>query len=149
MAAELRRNAGSNVVFTGRVTREELRRLYARARALIFPGIEDFGIVPLEAQAAGTPVIALGAGGALETIVPGKTGVFFPEATVKSLAEAVEELESMDLSPAELRRQAEKFTSAEFRKRFTAALRNYGVVLTGATSAGITSDTRPSATIRP
>lgn len=149
MAAELRRISPGNVVFTGRVVREELRRLYVRARALIFPGIEDFGIVPLEAQSAGTPVIALGAGGALETVLPGKTGVFFPDATVESLAEAVEEFEQLKFAPDELRRQAEKFTPKAFRKRFIAALRNYGVTLPGADSAGITSDTLPSATTRP
>ena len=129
MSAELRRAAGPNVVFTGRVSGEELRRLYARARALIFPGIEDFGIVPVEAQAAGTPVIALDAGGVLETVIPGKTGVFFGEATPDSLIEAVERFESMDFSVETLRRQAARFNPAEFRKNFTAALRNHGVSL--------------------
>jgi glycosyltransferase involved in cell wall biosynthesis len=127
MSAELRRAAGPGVVFTGRVSRETLRRLYARARALIFPGIEDFGIVPVEAQAAGTPVIALGAGGALETVVDGKTGVFFGEATPESLIGAVEEFERMDFSPEVMRQQAQRFSAGEFRKNFAAALRDHGV----------------------
>jgi len=129
MSAALRRSAGDGVIFTGRVSREELRRLYVRARALIFPGIEDFGIVPLEAQAAGTPVIALGAGGALETVVAGKTGVFFGEATPEALIGAVEEFERMEFSPEALREQARRFSAGEFRKNFAAALRPYGVTI--------------------
>jgi len=130
MSAELRHTAaGADVVFTGRISRETLRRLYARARALIFPGIEDFGIVPVEAQAAGTPVIALGAGGALETVTAGKTGVFFGEATPKSLIGAVEEFESMDFSPETLRQQARRFSAEMFRGNFLAALRSHGVAV--------------------
>ena len=136
MSAELRRSAGPGVVFTGRVSREMLRRLYARARALIFPGIEDFGIVPLEAQAAGTPVIALGAGGALETVIDGKTGVFFPEATPGSLIEAVGKFESMVFSPEALRQQAQRFSVGEFRKNFAAALLTRGVTVPGLEDAG-------------
>lgn len=127
--AALRRAAGSRVRFTGRVTREELRRLYSRARALIFPGVEDFGIVPLEAQAAGTPVVALGAGGALETVVPGKTGVFFPEPTAEALINAVEELESRDFAPEELRRHAGEFSPEKFRARFISALRSRDIAV--------------------
>jgi glycosyltransferase involved in cell wall biosynthesis len=129
MAAELRRSAGPGVEFTGRVSRETLRRLYARARALIFPGVEDFGIVPVEAQAAGTPVIALGAGGALETVVDGETGVFFGEAKPGSLIEAVERFESMEFSPEALQRQARKFATEEFHRSFAAALRERGVTV--------------------
>ncbi len=82
------------VVFEGRCSDERLRELFTHARALVFPGIEDFGIVPLEAQAAGTPVIAFGQGGALETVLPGRTGLFFREQTPDALAGAIEEFEA-------------------------------------------------------
>ncbi len=82
------------IAFEGRCTDERLRELYTNARALLFPGLEDFGIVPLEAQAAGTPVIAFGQGGALETVLPGRTGLFFPEQTPDALAGAMEEFEA-------------------------------------------------------
>ncbi|MBQ9754856.1 MAG: glycosyltransferase [Lentisphaeria bacterium] len=118
MEKELRRIAGKNAIFTGRVSREELRKYYAGARALIFPGIEDFGIVPLEAQSAGTPVIALGIGGALETVVPGKTGIFFDHPETDSLAEAILEFEKFTINSENCRLNAQKFTPAIFRKEF-------------------------------
>ncbi|MFA7230797.1 MAG: glycosyltransferase [Victivallaceae bacterium] len=86
--------ARSNITFTGRISDEKMRELYSNAIALIFPGIEDFGIVPLEAQATGTPVIAYGCGGALETIIDNKTGLFFPEQTSESLNMAINKFEN-------------------------------------------------------
>ncbi|MCD4668988.1 MAG: glycosyltransferase [Actinomycetia bacterium] len=82
---------GSNIEFLGKVTDEELIKLYGRCRALIFPGEEDFGITPLEAQASGRPVIAYARGGSLETIIDGKTGVLFKESNPGSIAEAIEQ----------------------------------------------------------
>ena len=81
MRESLLRRSGNdrNIHFLGRVSDHDLRGVYSNARALLFPGIEDFGIVPVEAQAAGIPVIARDAGGALETVVAGETGVFFSE----------------------------------------------------------------------
>ena len=81
----------SNIEFLGRVTDEELIKLYGRCRALIFPGEEDFGITPLEAQASGRPVIAYAKGGSLETIIDGKTGVLFKENNPGSLLKAIEQ----------------------------------------------------------
>lgn len=78
-AAECRRLAGPTVTFLGRVSNEEQRSLFRRCRALVMPGIEDFGIVPVEAQACGAPVLAAGAGGALDTVLPGVTGELVPE----------------------------------------------------------------------
>ena len=117
-------NGSPLVTFRGRVSDEDLRRSYAEARALLFPGLEDFGIVPLEAQAAGTPVIAYGRGGALETVVDGKTGLFFGEQTVESLCSAIESFEakSASLDPADCRARASNFTPANFRSAFLAAI---------------------------
>ncbi len=111
----LRKRAGKNICFRGRLEGEPLRRAYAEAEALLFPGIEDFGIVPLEAQAAGTPVIALGKGGALETVTP-QTGLFFPKADVQSLCAAIEEFESKTFQPELLRTHAESFRPEVFRR---------------------------------
>ncbi len=118
MRRMLERPGDPLIRFTGRVEHEGLRKLYAGAKALIFPGIEDFGIVPLEAQAAGTPVIALGKGGALETVVPEKTGIFFPEPAVESLCGAIEQFESMKFEDSVLRKNPERFSCAVFDHKF-------------------------------
>ena len=115
-----------NVEFLGRVSDEDLRRAYAHARALLFPGVEDFGIVPLEAQSAGTPVIAYGVGGVRETVVSEKTGLFFPRQSVDALCEAIEEFEAGDWRPEDCRANAATFSSAAFRRAF-------GAVIDGAT----------------
>lgn len=107
------------VIGGGSFSREEMRRCYAEARALIFPGMEDFGIIPVEAQAAGTPVIAFGRGGALETVVDGETGLFFREQTVESLCNAIEEFEGRGWDAARCRENAGGFG----RERFEAGLR--------------------------
>ena len=112
----------SNFTFTGRIPDEQLRELYGSARALIFPGIEDFGIVPLEAQAAGTPVIALRAGGALETVVENKTGVFFDSSSSDALADALMQFENSFLSPGDCRRNAASFSPEIFRSKFLSAV---------------------------
>ncbi len=88
--SRLRALAGPNVRFAGSPSDEELRELYRSAEVVLMPGEEDFGIVPLEAQACGTPVVALGRGGALETVVDGVTGVLYPEAGPGPLARAIE-----------------------------------------------------------
>lgn len=111
-----------HVTFLGRVDDAALKAAYGRARALIFPGIEDFGIVPVEAQAAGTPVIALGAGGALETVVAGKTGLFFQEATVASLCGAIEEFEGRSWSAETCRAAVAHFGGTRFRQEMRAVL---------------------------
>lgn len=108
----------------GNVTGEELRRLYANARALLFPGLEDFGIVPVEAQAAGTPVIAFGRGGALETVAGGETGLFFGEQSVDSLCGAIEEFEGMEWDAEKCRANALRFSPDVFREKMSAVLFN-------------------------
>jgi glycosyltransferase involved in cell wall biosynthesis len=97
-ASHLEAMAGGTIEFVGRVSDEKRDELYSQAKALVFPGVEDFGIVPVEAQAAGCPVIAFGEGGALETVVEGKTGVFFNEPTADSLCAAIEKLDAFSAS---------------------------------------------------
>jgi glycosyltransferase involved in cell wall biosynthesis len=116
--------AGKNVVFLGAQPSSVLKDHYRRCRALVFPGVEDFGIVPLEAQASGRPVIAYGRGGVLETVKPGITGLFFPEQTPERLIEAMETFEGTRdrFDPAACRRQAEQFSSNRFRSELTTFL---------------------------
>lgn len=120
---KLRSIAAKNVEFLGRVSDEELGELYARCRALLMPGEEDFGITPVEALASGKPVIALGRGGALET-VPSFGGVFFDEPSEESLAAAIDRFENMEASilPAELQVYARRFSETEFVRKTTASL---------------------------
>ena len=100
LRATLERQYGANpfVKFLGHVSDKELKTAYGGAKALLFPGLEDFGIVPVEAQAAGTPVIAFGQGGALETIRDGETGIFFKEQSVEALCQAIEEFEAQNFN---------------------------------------------------
>ena len=106
----LRRLAGPQTEFLGWQTDAQLCALYRRARLLVFPGEEDFGLVPLEAQACGRPVVALARGGVVETVVAGQTGVFFAEQTEAALLAAVETAAAQRWSRAAIRRQAERFT---------------------------------------
>jgi glycosyltransferase involved in cell wall biosynthesis len=119
----LRKLAGANVEFPGRVTDDELRELYARCRAFLLPGEEDFGITPVEALASGKPVVALGRGGALET-VPSFGGVFYDEPSEEALAAAIRSFETMEhrVSPAELQSYVQRFCEAEFAGRMSSAL---------------------------
>lgn len=122
----LRAMAGPNVEFVTAPDDEALRDLYTGARALIFPGIEDFGIVPVEAQAAGCPVIAFRGGGALESVVEHKTGLFFDEPTPESLLEAVETFRGYRFDSEELRANAARFSREQFRARMALVIRGDG-----------------------
>ncbi|RME51697.1 MAG: glycosyltransferase family 4 protein [Caldilineae bacterium] len=112
--------AGPTVTFTGRLPWNEVTALMANCKAFLFPGYEDFGITPVEAQAAGRPVIAYAAGGSLDTVIEGETGVFFRQQTVESLIEAVQRLEGMAFDPAHIRRHAERFSVPRFRRELLA-----------------------------
>jgi glycosyltransferase involved in cell wall biosynthesis len=114
--------AGPTVEFSGRLSDEEIASLYARCRAFVFPGHEDFGITPVEAQAAGRPVIAFGRGGATETVIDGVTGVLFSEQTVEAVVEAMLQVEKLGLDPVACRRNAERFDRAEFRRRLSRSI---------------------------
>ena len=117
--------ASPNVSFIESASDNQLRHLYSHAKAVIFPQVEDYGIVPLEAQAAGTPVIALSLGGALETIIPYQTGVFFKTQTVQSLLSAVKKFEeTMSLySPQSCRTHARQFSESRFANQFSAKVK--------------------------
>lgn len=114
--------AGETVVFADTPNDTMLRQLYRSAEAVLMPGEEDFGIVPLEAQACGTPVIALGRGGALETVRDGETGVLMPEPGAASLLAAFDRLRSLRLDPAAAVANAARFSREAFRGRFRRAL---------------------------
>ncbi len=118
----LRRLARPNVTFLGAQPDEVLREHYASCRALIFPGEEDFGIVPVECMASGRPVIAYRRGGALDTVREGETGLFFREQTVDSLVDAVRRYESLerDFSPERIAEHARGFDREHFKARFGA-----------------------------
>ncbi len=116
--------ARPNVEILGWVSREELRRLVQRARAMVFAAEEEFGIAPVEALAAGAPVIAYARGGVTETVVPFESGILFDEQTPQSLAEAVREVASGNhrFEPERLREQAERFAPARFEREMAGLL---------------------------
>ncbi len=114
----LQQIAGPTVEFLGRQPDSVVESHVSRCRALLFPGEEDFGIVPLEVNAAGRPIVAYAAGGALETVIPGITGVFFHQATAESLAAAIQELEHCSWNSQIIRRHAESFDVPVFESRF-------------------------------
>lgn len=111
-----------NITFTGRVSDEELRNYMQTCKALIFCAEEDFGLAPLEAQACGAPVIAFGRGGACETVINEKTGIFFPLQEIDSVKTAIENFESLYekgvFIPEEISKHANTFTEERFRKQF-------------------------------
>ena len=126
--ARLKKRAGDTVEFLGHIEDENLPALYAAAKAFLFPAEEDAGIVPLEAQACGTPVIAFGKGGALDTVVAHEslrvqdkdgegTGIFFQEQTVESLTSAIHRFEKMQFDRKKIREHAKKFSGEKFRQR--------------------------------
>ncbi|MHB8170326.1 MAG: glycosyltransferase [Thermincolia bacterium] len=116
----LKAMAGPTVQMMGRLSEEDIKWHYARCRAFLFPGEEDYGITPLEAQASGRPVIAFGKGGALETVVAGETGLFFGEQTIESLMEAILRFNRMSFDRRVIRQNAESFDTARFKERFKA-----------------------------
>jgi len=120
--AALERMAGPSVKILGRLGEEETRAHFERCRALIFPGHEDFGITPVEAMACGKPVLALKQGGALETVVEGKTGVFFDTPTEGDLLDALARLGRIAWNAAAIRRHAETFSEARFLEKTDAIL---------------------------
>lgn len=115
--------AASNITFLGHQSPGVLKQCYQRCKALIFPGVEDFGLTPLEAQASGRPVIAFARGGALETVLPERTGIFFQEQSVDALVDAVLRMENKtDIDPRTCLMNARRFSPERFRSRMRTEL---------------------------
>lgn len=112
--------AGPTVEFLGYVPNSDLPDLMARCKAFIFPGLEDFGITPVQAQAAGRPVIAYAGGGALDTVIPGKTGALFDQMTVESLMAAMQAFDASAFDTIAIRAHAERFDAGVFRRQIIA-----------------------------
>jgi glycosyltransferase involved in cell wall biosynthesis len=110
----IKKIAKSNISLIGHIDRLELKKQMQEAKAFVFAAEEDFGIVPVEAQACGTPVIAFGKGGVLETVAEGKTGVFFKEQTAQSLKEGILYFETLKFIPKEIREHALQFSKERF-----------------------------------
>ena len=120
--AMLQKVAGPTVRFAGRLTDRETTAMFEGCRAFVLPGEEDFGLTPIEANAAGRPVVAFARGGALDTVRDGETGVLFHDATVDSLGEALQAVRDRSWDPAALRAHAERFSESVFDARFRAML---------------------------
>lgn len=120
--ARLRRLAGPTVAFLGWRSDEEIRDLYRRSAAVLLPGVEDFGLVPVEAQACGTPVVALAQGGACETVRDGVTGVLVHEESAEGFAAALARLRVLPLDPDAIRTSAERYSRERFMTEFQAAV---------------------------
>ena len=122
LLAKLKKIAGPTINFGGQLTDSQLSSYYKNCRALIFATNDDFGIVPVEAQAHGKPVIALAKGGALETVISGKTGVFFDQPTQASLVKAILKLEKLQkqakIKASDCRQNAQKFDQSIFKNQF-------------------------------
>ena len=120
--ADLRRRAGPTVRFLGRLPDAQITELFESCRAFCLPGAEDFGITPIEANAAGKPVVAFAGGGAQETLEEGVGGVFFEEQTVESLLDALRRCEDIATSPERIAQQARRFSPARFRERLRSVI---------------------------
>lgn len=117
---KLQKCAKGNIKFLGRLSDEDIREYYSKCKALVFPGEEDFGITPVECQASGRPVIAYGKGGALDTVLDGKTGIFFKSQTVEALVEAVKKFEEygVEYTKNQIKKYSEKFSVDRFKDEF-------------------------------
>ena len=120
--ARLRDLGGDTVEFLGWRSDEDVRDLYAQSTAVLLPGVEDFGMVPVEAQACGTPVVALGQGGARETIEAGVTGILVEENSPDGFADALVRAASARFDPVVIRGRAERFSRARFLEGFQTAV---------------------------
>jgi glycosyltransferase involved in cell wall biosynthesis len=120
--ARLQRLAGPDVQFLGWRSNEEIRELYQQAAAVLLPGVEDFGMVPVEAQACGCPVVALGAGGACETVIDGETGVLVPDGSVEALTAGLNRARAIRFDPAAIRQHALRFSRERFKAEFKAVV---------------------------
>lgn len=123
---KLQKMANENVIFLGKQSDEVVKKYMSECKALLFPGEEDFGIVPVEAQASGRPVIAYGKGGILDTVIDGKTGILFKEQTVEALKQAISKFETMKFDKMEIRKHALKFDEEIFKNKIKEYIEKVG-----------------------
>lgn len=121
---KIKAKAKKNIEILPHQDKESLKKMMQKAKGFVFASIEDFGILPVEAQGCGTPIIALGKGGALETVRGNETGIFFPEQKVSSLMEAIKVFEKKTFDPRKIREHAESFREEVFREKFHASIRD-------------------------
>lgn len=122
---KLAANAGQSIRFLTRVGDSEMAHHFHLAKAFIFPGLDDFGITPVEAMSAGTPVIAYKAGGALDYIKPGKTGEFFDEPTPESLMKSLQAFDNSQYDPVSIQKSAEQYSAARFHINLAEAIQKF------------------------
>lgn len=118
----LKAMAGDSVEMLGFVPDAELIELYSNAKALLFPQFEDAGVIPIEAQASGIPVIAYGKGGVLDTVLSGTTGIFFAEQSVESITSAIQQCEGMQWDSALIQEHAKQFRASVFREKIAGVI---------------------------
>jgi len=114
---EIKSIAKSNITVLGYIDDKTMRSHMQRAKAFVFAALEDFGIIPVEAMACGTPVIAYGKGGILDTVIDGKTGIFFEQQTIESINQAVEKFESLSFNHRAISRHAQNFSTEIFKNK--------------------------------
>lgn len=127
--AALEAKAGPNISFVGRLDFKSLKARFGACQALVFPGEEDFGMIPVEVMAAGRPVIAYGRGGALDSVADGQTGVLFHEQSVEGLIAAVRKFQSMSFDPDVLEAHAQTFDKQVFKDKIAAILADNGITV--------------------
>ncbi len=134
----VRAAGAANAEFIGRVADEQVPELFSSARALLFPGVEDFGIVPVEAQAAGLPVIANAAGGVRDSVLDGETGVLYEPGTVEGLCRAIERFEAIEdqFEDSRIRANAMRFGTAQFQSSFASLLMDVSETADSSLSTG-------------
>ena len=120
--AELKKQATNNVEFLGRVSDQDLKKLYQECQALIFPQLEDFGITPVECMASGRPVIAYGHGGALDSVIDGMTGILFQEQTPEALQESLERFQNVSWDSKQIQQHAQQFSETTFQEALLSSL---------------------------
>ena len=121
---KLSKLAKKNIEILGRTSQKQMVQIFQKAKALVFAADEDFGIIPIEAQSCGTPVIAFNRGGLKETVIANETGLFFDKQEASCIADAVKKFETIKFDPKKIRKNAERFSKERFEKEFKEFVEN-------------------------